>query len=521
MAGGALPNFLISGGVRIDNKQLLDGLVNNLGKDALWYVPGRIVPALLGFLVLSVYTRLFTPEDYGNYSLILATVSMLTIFTSMWLNNSNLRFFPAYRNNKRLDEYFSTTFFIIGISVILTSTCFYTLVELRVLSGALFQFALVIVGLLFSSSFFQTLLTILRSDRRANYVSLFTCISSGMSIVFTLALIFIFHAGVIAIPLGQLMIDVIICAVIMFKFGFIRHIRWNSFSVPAFKEFVAFGSPFILMSVCNWILAYSDRYIIEFFQSKHEVGIYYAASQLGTMPTEMISTIAIMAGLPILIDNYEKNGEKYAGSLITFIIKYFLLIMIPLIFGIYVLAPDFSSLIGNLYMEGSAIIPVIALGTAFQGLRMYTSISLQLKKKTIIMSVIMILVAAVQLASNLVLIPAYGIAGAAFSSVIAGVFFVAATWVISIRILYWKFPVGSFVKSVISSVVMCAGVFIVKMIVFPQPSPVSFVVLVILGVSIYFLFIVRIGELRGEFRLIKERIMTDARVIKVMSRSRQ
>jgi O-antigen/teichoic acid export membrane protein len=497
---------------------LEDGLKTSLGKDSLWYVPARVIPALLAFFVISIYTRLFTPDEYGSYSLAIATVSMLAIFTYMWLNSSNLRFFSIYRNRNELGKYYTTTFIFIGTSVVVISAIFYILAEMHVLSGVLLDYALAITCLLISTSVFLTLQTILRSDRRANYVSLFTCVSEVMAVVFALALIFIFHMGAIAILLGQFFIEMILIAVIVTNFDILKNIRLKYLSPHALQEFFVFGAPFILMSVSNWILSYSDRYIIQYFLDPRAVGIFFASTQLGIMPIDMISTILVMAGYPILIDNYEKNGDRSTSSLITTITKYFLITIIPLILGIFILAPDFTSLIGDQYAEVSAIIPIIAIGAAFQGMRMFTGMVLLLKKKTLVMCAIMILVAIIKVASNLALIPLYGVLGAAFASVIAGFFFVALNWVIGNQSLYCKFPLGSTVKGIISAVVMCAGVLATKIAVFPQASPASFFILVAVGVLIYFLVILRLGELREEYGLLKSRIMADARKVKVINR---
>ena len=44
----------------------------NIGKDILIYIPAMLLPALFGFIGLSIYTRVFTPTEYGNYRLTVA-----------------------------------------------------------------------------------------------------------------------------------------------------------------------------------------------------------------------------------------------------------------------------------------------------------------------------------------------------------------------------------------------------------------------------------------------------------------
>lgn len=502
----------------MEDKKLLNKLIKSVGKDSLIYIPSRILPALIGFIGLSLYTRLFTPVDYGYYSLVLATVGIFTIFTYLWLNNSNLRFFPVYRNRNELGKYFTTTFFLMGTSIILSMAVIFLLVEFHVISGELSNFVFVIIGLLISNSFVQTLLTILRSERKAKYVSLFTCASALCSIAISLSLIFIVHLGIISILIGQFVTDLSISFIIIFAFKFQPYIRPKYFSTAAVKEFLVYGAPFILMSISAWILAYSDRYILEYFVGAEDVGVYYAASQLGAMPIDLISSILIMAALPILINNFEENGEKSTGVLITHVIRYLLMIVTPAALGIFIISSDFASLLGNRYAVGSAIIPIISLGAILRGVYMYTDLGLQLKKKTVLMSAVMILTAVGKVFINLFFIPMFGISGAAMTTVIANFSFMAITWVISIRVLFWEFPLKSFVCSIASSIIMCLALFGVKMTVLTRATPISFALLVILGIGVYFLSITLMGELKTEIHFIRERLSSDARVLKMVKK---
>jgi O-antigen/teichoic acid export membrane protein len=54
-------------------------------KDALGYLPAHFVPAIANIGILPVITRLLRPEHYRRYTLALATVSVLTVFSD-WVN---------------------------------------------------------------------------------------------------------------------------------------------------------------------------------------------------------------------------------------------------------------------------------------------------------------------------------------------------------------------------------------------------------------------------------------------------
>ena len=147
---------------------------------------------------------------------------MFSVFSYIWLNNANLRFFAAYRNDNKLERFFSTSFFSLVASIIISLLAVFILSSLSLISGSLTDYILIIAGLLISTSFTETLMTILRTDRQAKYISLFRSLSAISSIAITLTLIYVFHTGFISILLGQFLADSMISVMIFFKFDFLR-----------------------------------------------------------------------------------------------------------------------------------------------------------------------------------------------------------------------------------------------------------------------------------------------------------
>ena len=69
-----------------------DSLIIKLGKDTAAYAPASLVPAAISVLSVSIFTRLFNPSAYGQYALVVTTVSIVTSFLSAWIQQSTLRY---------------------------------------------------------------------------------------------------------------------------------------------------------------------------------------------------------------------------------------------------------------------------------------------------------------------------------------------------------------------------------------------------------------------------------------------
>lgn len=72
---------------------MIESILKETGKDVLRYVPSKVVPAMVNFIGLLVFTHIFSAEDYGNYFIVLATISVMTIIGSNWVTNSVIRFY--------------------------------------------------------------------------------------------------------------------------------------------------------------------------------------------------------------------------------------------------------------------------------------------------------------------------------------------------------------------------------------------------------------------------------------------
>src|SRR5690606_30955381 len=63
------------------------------------YLLSRIVPGLVAFASLVVYTRLLSPDEYGVYVLVIATVTLVQAIGFSWLDLSLLRILPAHKSS--------------------------------------------------------------------------------------------------------------------------------------------------------------------------------------------------------------------------------------------------------------------------------------------------------------------------------------------------------------------------------------------------------------------------------------
>ena len=92
-------------------------------KDAVKYLPAQIAPGIVGFISIPVITRIFSPKDYGNYSLAMAMIMVLTTLAG-WLPMSIIRFYPVYERDKKLDLFYGNIVKLTFISLLVITFTF-------------------------------------------------------------------------------------------------------------------------------------------------------------------------------------------------------------------------------------------------------------------------------------------------------------------------------------------------------------------------------------------------------------
>ena len=63
------------------------------------YLLARGIPGLVSFVTIITYTRLISPESYGQYTLVVTGAVLSNAILYQWLNASLLRYLPKYRDD--------------------------------------------------------------------------------------------------------------------------------------------------------------------------------------------------------------------------------------------------------------------------------------------------------------------------------------------------------------------------------------------------------------------------------------
>jgi O-antigen/teichoic acid export membrane protein len=426
--------------------------------DMLRYIPAIAIPSVMGVVSISVFTRLLSPYEYGLYILVFTAALFVETLGFSWLNQSTLRYFQRY-GDKSPVEFFSTSIFgFLALILVVAFAAFCVLFLLRNYSyHKLWKLALLGPLLLFAQSGYQLTLTLLRAQRESWRYSLQASGNAILRFLCALALISFFAMKAEAILLGMSCAGGFVFLLEIVRLCKRFQISIHRLSLRLFRTFARYGFPLVGLAAANMILSASDRYLIEYFSDSAQVGIYSAGYRIAETSVYLFVSFLLLAAFPALIEVFEKQGEDRTRELMKDLLSIFLLLIVPVVFGISALSEEITEvLLGKLYFQAHIVLPWVSVGIFFMGLSMYFNKSFELKERTIIVLSILAVASCLNIALNLMLIPALGILGAAVATCLSYFCSLSLSIIVGSRFIRWAFPWRIALKTILGSILMVA-----------------------------------------------------------------
>ena len=475
-------------------------VIRSLLKDLAKYVPSKIVPAVVGFVSIPFLTNLFPPDAYGDYRLVLATVTLFGTATG-WLPSSIIRFYPAQDVAGKMGSFYANL-----IRYWLVSTLVFSSIWSLGLIGAKAVFsdrlyALFWIGLavLIVNSIFGVLAALVRSRREINWYSLVTMWRTLMSLGFGVFLILVMGLGTEGFLWGTVISGILIVPTFWrrasrgvsldFRTGVDRHLA---------SGMARYAFPLMLGSFAGWALKLSDRFLIEGFAGSTDLGIYSAAYGLAE---QSIGVIIQLFHLPFVVMGnqiWERDGEEAAARFVSQVTRFFMMVAIPAAVGLSVLSrPLVVVFTGPEYTEGFRIMPWVGSGMLLFGFSQWFMAAFMFTKRMAFNTIGVVAGAVANVALNLFLIPRFGYEAAAVTSMIG--FGVVLLVIVprSRRLFLWRFPVASLARIGVASGIMGSVVALFRSLTSLAPG-MYLAVGVPLGVIVLGLMLLVLGEFNAK-----------------------
>jgi O-antigen/teichoic acid export membrane protein len=396
--------------------------IRTLGKQSLIYGIGTILTRVVTFLLLPLYTNVFTTEEYGIVSLAYAFIGFVMIAYRYGMDSALMKYYiDAEGENKK--TYFTTIFSVQTLTSLVFSLFLFLAAGFFApifLGGEYKQLMQLVTIILFIDALWMLPMLILRAEEKPRQYISYSLLNVILTLAFNIYLVVFLKMGITGVLIGNIIASVALLLatlpIIIKKFSF------KTISRSALLEVLKFGLPFFPAGIFTVIMELSDRYLLEWLADTSTVGLYSAGNKLG-----MFGLLLVM-GFNMGWTPYFLKKGKDADAPQTFarvstyflgLVGYFIVLISLWIDQLVQLRIGNSYFIGEEFWSSIQVVPIILLGYYFFGLYVLQLPGVFMTKQTKWVPVFRGTGAVLTVLVNIILIPVFGIMGAASAKAIA------------------------------------------------------------------------------------------------------
>ena len=397
---------------------MLNSIIKNFSKDALNYGLGGAFSKILSFLLLPFLTEKISPDEYGIFALLSLLTMALGAISNLGTTNSMSILFFEEENFKKRERLIWTNFLLLlFINLILIYITIITSSEIsEFIFGTNKYRDLIFISILglSLSTLTEPFLNYLRMERKSlNYLS-YTIFKSILFVSLTLYIVIFLNEGlkgyIFSITLTNLIFLISILILVGRKLSF----RLISAKIP---QLIKIGFPSIFGVFAFIFIDYADRTIIEYIIGIKELGIYTVAYSLGMVA--LLFTDSFSLTWSPFFNSFIKR-QKEAQKIFPIVFSFYTSIsLIITILFFYLSKPIIYIFTESSYHSGYVVIGFIAFSYLIKGVYLIFLPGIYFNKKLYIQSLIEWFSALVNIFLNFLLIPIFGITGAAIATLLS------------------------------------------------------------------------------------------------------
>jgi O-antigen/teichoic acid export membrane protein len=187
------------------------------------------------------------------------------------------------------------------------------------------------------------------------------------------------------------------------------------------RKLVSFGASTTGFAVAFFLLMSLDLFAVKAMGgSEAEVGYYTSASTLSKAPYYLFAGLA-MSLFPSISKSTSSNNTDLTASYIRQSMRYMLILLVPSVLLISATSQDLLSLVySSRYIDAAGPLSILAYGLGFLTVFLVLSYTIMGGGKPAAALIIALALIAMDIVLNILLIPEYGLTGAAWATTVTG-----------------------------------------------------------------------------------------------------
>lgn len=380
-----------------------------LFNNTLIFTISNFASKILSFLMLPLYTRVLSSEEFGSGDLVVLTVSLLMPTLTLSIAEGALRF--ALDENEDKKQVFSFGLKIIFIGFLLLVLLFPLILIIPVIN----DFALLFYLIYFSQTLNRYCNQFIRGINKIKLIGIVGVIQTFVTVVSNIFLLVVFKYGVEGFLLSIVIANTVAFLVLFIFGGLSKYIILQTTNKRLNLGMIKYSLPLTPNSLSWWLNNSANRYVISVYSGISELGLFSAASRIPTILITFQNIFMQAWQLSAITEFNKKNSAEFFSQ--TYKMLNFAMVVGCSVL-ILLIKPISAILFGTEFSDAWKLVPFLLISVIFGALSGFLgSINVAVKKTKTLFTTTLV-GASIGVVLNLIFVPKYG---AIAASVIAAI----------------------------------------------------------------------------------------------------
>lgn len=460
--------------------------IREIGTHSAIYTVSNVLTKAIGIILIPIYTRFLTVEDYGIISIVAPVINAFLIIYTFGMRATYGRFFFDHKDRsveqKRTLGMITTFILLLGLVGNILLTFFGKPLFERLFPGVDF-YPYIILGL-WTSFFLLTFdmkLNLFRLRQQSIAYGAFSLLKFLLIVALTIYMVVALKMG----ALGKILSEFIICGVFFLaSFFLLLKDLIISFNVTKFKELLKYALPILPHNLAGVVLGLTAKYYLNINQGVDAAGIFNIAFLMGTIMNLLITSINLTWN-PFFMRTASSKQPEEAKRIFAQLTTYYTVVVVFLGLLIAMFSEEAIILLTTEPYYGAInIAPILVFAYVIQGgYYMVVTKIFYVKKATRYLAYITVTSALINIFFNALLVPKFGLSGSAWAFIITTSFMFIVTFFTSQKFYHIKYEYRRLLLLLMISMICVAGYYLFSL------ADVSYFVNILLKAGILFLYL--------------------------------
>jgi len=383
-----------------------------LSKNTMIFAVANMGSRIISLLLVPLYTYILTTREYGVIDTISVTIMLFLPIVTLVIYEATLRF--TLKSTYDKGEVITNSLFLFSIFFVLSLLVAPAFFLLKID----YIYVLIIYIVLLLQSLSQIVSSFVRGIGEVKVFALAGFINTIILLITNIIFMVVFRWGIFGYYLAVIMSNIVMILYQVIKIRLWEFIRFNCINKSVILELITFSIPLVPNALMWWAMNASDRYIILLVVGASANGLYAVANKVPAI-ISIIHNIFFQAWQLSAIEEGDSKDKSIVFSNVFNLFASVMIIISSVLTGTVKLL--FEMLFSSDFESAWSVTPFLILSIVFFGFSSFYGTVYIVEKKTKGAFKTSVIGAVINLILNIILIPRYGLYGAAIATMISSI----------------------------------------------------------------------------------------------------